>query len=132
MGYFDIFRVLRAGQEITNAETWKNRQALTAAIFTILSGAAGISVLLGVQIPVPTDPTTIQNASVFLGMVGFGLFNLWATYATTSRVGLPPRGSSVSGGVADGAGDGVAEGFNRDDPGADDPVPYLKDTQNIG
>ena len=130
MGYFDIFRVLRAGQEIANAETWKNRTALVNALAALLTAGAGIAASTGHQLPI--DEQGIAAVATGLGTLFVFLLNIWSTYATTGRVGLPSRDSAVRGGVADGAGDAVAEGFDRNDPGSDDPVPYLKDTQNLG
>lgn len=124
----DAINVLRVGHELRNAETWKNRQALTATLFTLLSSAAGAAAFLGYPIPIPTDPASLEGIASLVGMVGFGLFQLWATFATTSRIGLPPRGDVVPDRVDDGSGDAGASGFDGTDTGADDPVPYLNDT----
>lgn len=126
--------VFRAGNEIKNVETWKNRQALAAAIFTLLTGAVGIANFLGYPLPIPTDTKSLESIAALLGMVGFGVFQLWATYATTKRIGLPPQTS------ADGTGEGSAgpgaarqpepdpEGDRAGDdagPGADPPMSIL-------
>lgn len=125
----DAINVLRAGHELQNAETWKKRQALTATLFTLLSSAAGAAAFLGYPIPLPTDQDSLEGIASLLGMVCFGLFQLWATFATTSRIGLPAKPEDRSPGVADGSGDRTVSGewIRELDDRNFDPLSDLKD-----
>lgn len=81
-----FLRALRSGEELTNAATWKNRQALVTALSALLLAGAEIARACGVAIPFADD----QMAAV-TGAAAVLIFNLWATFATSRRVGLPAR-----------------------------------------
>ena len=104
------FSAMRAGKEIINADTWKKRQALTATIYTLLVSGVGAASLLGYSIPIFIDTQSLQTIASLLGMVGFGVFQLWATFATSKRIGLPSSDSDVLPGTIDGIRDGATEG----------------------
>lgn len=80
---------LRAGWVLTNATTWKNRQIAIAALVTILTFGVGILKVAGYDLG--WSESEITSIAGVLFALGYGLFNLWATAATTSRVGLPTR-----------------------------------------
>jgi hypothetical protein len=103
----DIFSAMRAGKELANAETWKRAQVRTAAIVALLSAALGIAKAFGIEIPL--TPEEINAIALVIGLVG-GLFMGVATLVSTSRIGLPARGSDELPGVADGVRDGATEG----------------------
>lgn len=81
-----FLRALRSGEELTNAATWKNRQVLVTALSALLLAVAEIARACGVAIPFADD----QVAAV-TGAVVVLIFNLWATFATSRRVGLPEK-----------------------------------------
>lgn len=86
----DIFRVLRAGVELTNAETWKRRQVAVNALSATLAALVALASSFGYPLPLDKDGIDAIAAGV---VAVVGLFNGWATVATTSRIGLPPRGN---------------------------------------
>lgn len=85
----ELIRALKAGEELKNAETWKNLQA-TAGACTALAGAA-VMVLgwVGIHLQVTAE----QYSAIVGGIAGvLGVFNGYATLATSRRVGLPSGG----------------------------------------
>ena len=85
----DIFRVLRAGVELTNAETWKRRQVLVNAVAALLGALVALAAAFGHPLDIDAEGV---NAIAGAVAAVVGLFNGWATVATTTRIGLPPRG----------------------------------------
>lgn len=125
----DAINVLRVGQKLRNAETWKKKQALTAALFSLLSSAVGIALFLGYPIPIPTDPASLEGIASLLSMVGFGLFQLWSTFATTESIGLPAKPEDRPPGTDDRSGDREVSGewIRELDDRNFDPLSDLKD-----
>ena len=81
-----FIRVLKAGEEIANAATWKNRSALVGAATGLLVSLLEIAKACGVNVPFAEDQfPVVVGAGVAL------LFNLWATFATSRRVGTRPQ-----------------------------------------
>lgn len=81
-----FIRALKSGEELTNAATWKNRQALVTALTALLLAGAEIARAYGVAIPFADDQiTALTGAGVVL------VFNVWATFSTSSRVGIPSK-----------------------------------------
>ncbi len=122
----DLFRVVRAGQELANAETWKKRQALANALVALLVPLAAIGAQAG-YLP-PLGQSDLELVAGGVAALVLGLFNLWATYATTRRIGLPPRPADLPDGTDDGIRDGSPAGdpaVRRPDPDAGDPVSIL-------
>lgn len=122
----NIFRVFRAGQELANAEVWKKRQALANALVALLVPLAAIGAQAG-YLP-PLGQNDIELVAGGIAALLLGMFNLWATFATTRRIGLPPRPADLPAGTDDGSGDGSPAGDNasrRPDPDAGDPVSIL-------
>lgn len=83
----DLFRALRAGQELKNAATWKRAQVWTAHLVILLTCIVSIARSAGYEIPL-TEKQITDLVSGFA--VLFGLFQSYATVATTERIGLPP------------------------------------------
>ena len=80
-----FLRALRAGNRLINSETWKNRQALITALSALLLAVSEIARTYGVVVPFADDQIiAITGAVVVL------VFNVWATFATSSRVGIRP------------------------------------------
>ena len=81
-----FIRALKAGEEIANAATWKNRSALVGAATILLVSLLEIAKACGVNVPFAEDQfPVVVGAGVAL------LFNLWATFATSRRVGTRQR-----------------------------------------
>jgi hypothetical protein len=79
---------LRAGVELKNAETWKNRQLTINLITAILMAIVGIADAFGYKLPITEEIANSLAAGVWAAI---GMFNVWATAATTTRVGLLSR-----------------------------------------
>jgi hypothetical protein len=83
----DFITVLREGEELANAETWKNRQIAVGALTALLGSVASIAHSLGYGPQVDSDTL----GAIAAGVVGcVGLFNVWTTAATSKRVGILP------------------------------------------
>ena len=81
-----FIRALKAGEEIANAATWKNRSALVGAATVLLVSLLEIAKACGVNVPFAEDQfPVVVGAGVAL------LFNLWTTFATSRRVGTRPQ-----------------------------------------
>ena len=122
----DLFRVFRAGEELANAETWKNRQVLVNALTVLLSSALAIAAANGHTVNI--DQAGIAAiAGTVAALVG--VFNGWATVATTERIGLSPKTVAPPAGGSDGTGYGSPQ-RNVDGPcfypDTDGDVPVLK------
>lgn len=120
-----FLRALQAGEELVNATTWKDRQALVNALTVLVISGVAIAKAYGYTVPFSDDRLTVTVAVV----VG-GLFNVWATLATSKRVGVPASADAAPAGTADRAGHASAAGSESglwfdDRPGGD--VPVLKD-----
>ena len=87
----DLFRVLRAGVELSNAETWKRRQVAINALSALLAALVALAAGFGHPLPIDRDGMDAVAAGV---VAVVGMFNSWATVATTTRIGLPARGDT--------------------------------------
>lgn len=122
----DLFRVLRAGEELANAETWKRRQVLVNALTALLSSGLAVAASYGHTLNIDQD-----GVSAIAGAVAavVGVFNAWATVATTGRIGLPPAAGDPPSTGADGGRHG---GTGRDAggpcfyPDSNNDLPVLK------
>jgi hypothetical protein len=76
-----LFRALRAGESLTQAATWKQRQLRLNALGGFV---ASVVVFLPVDL-VPDDVDAIVNG---LSIVGGALVNGYLTLATTTKVGF--------------------------------------------
>lgn len=105
----DLLRALQAGKELSNAETWKKTQLWTNSLVVLLTSAISVAASQGYAIPLTGEQISTLVAAL---AVVVGLFNSYTTVATTSRIGLQPKGGGNSPGVSDGTGYG--EVSNRD------------------
>ena len=81
-----FIRALKAGEEIANAATWKNRSALVGAATILLVSLLEIAKACDANVPFAEDQfPVVVGAGVAL------LFNLWATFSTSRRVGTRPK-----------------------------------------
>lgn len=88
-GLMTIIDALKAGHELSNSETWKNRQAATGLVAVVLSALVVVAGWAGFKPDI--DGEVVQTAAG--GVVAlFGLLNAYLSLATSKRVGLPDRG----------------------------------------
>ena len=86
----NLIRALRAGEELKNKENWKNAQIITGAI-TSIAGAALMGLrVFGVEVPI-TDDQIVAIAGGAAAILG--LYNSYATTATSKSVGLQAGGN---------------------------------------
>ena len=95
-------RVLSAGEELTNAATWKNRAALASALTVVVLGIAEVARMKGYALPFTND-----QLATGVGTIVVLLFNIWTTYATSRRVGLSSGTASVGTAASDSGGERV-------------------------
>ncbi len=119
----EFFRVLRAGVELSNAETWKRRQVLVNALAALLGALVALAAAFGHPLAIDQEGVNAL-ASAVAAVVG--LFNGWATVATTTRIGLPARTDDVPPGRDDGSGDAGNAGEDRRDADGARPVSILE------
>lgn len=82
-----IFRALRAGEELTNAATWKNRQNAASALGALLGAALLLAKTAGLKLDISPD----DLAAIVGGIATIGcLLNAAITTATSAKIGLPP------------------------------------------
>lgn len=84
----EFFRVLRAGVELSNAETWKRRQVLVNALAALLGALVALAAAFGHPLAIDSDGVNAVAGGIATVV---GLFNGWATVATTTRIGMPAK-----------------------------------------
>jgi len=89
----NIFTALKAGYALRDSEVWKNRQTAVSAIAAVLSAALAIAQGLGYGFPISNESLLAISGGIW---VVVGLFNSWATVATSGKVGLPVDNSADS------------------------------------
>lgn len=82
-----LFRALRAGEELANADTWKNRQNAANAILALLGALLALAQSFGINLDIP--PSDLAVVASGIAIVG-GLLNAYLTTSTSARIGLPP------------------------------------------
>ena len=83
--------VLNKGEELSHAETWKNRQNL---INTLVALFSAVAVFLPANLGISADDMlTVASAIAVLA----GVCNTYLTTATSARVGLPSLGGNNDG-----------------------------------
>lgn len=80
--------LFQKGQEVSNAETWKNRQSIAASIVALLGALLVIAKAFGVDIQV--DENTLVAVGSGVAAV-YGLFNIVITTITSKKVGTAPK-----------------------------------------
>jgi hypothetical protein len=87
---FEKFRllvaVLRHGEELTHADTWKNRQVAASALLALLGALAPF-------LPFEASQEDLLAVAGGLAALG-GLLNAYLVVATSRRVGLPAGGGN--------------------------------------
>jgi hypothetical protein len=122
----DFLKAMKAGEELTNAVTWKNRQALINALVALLVPAAAIARAYGYPIPL-SDDQIVQLVGLLVVLV----FNVWATFATSARAGLPSSDNAAPAGGTDGTGHGESARANIqfDDSSPEPDLPVLTERE---
>lgn len=97
--FVDAFQV---GKALSNAETWKNAQVLTAKLTILLGALLGIAAALGYDFGL-----TEMQVGMVAGAISIvvGMFNGTATLVSSPKVGLWSWRKRPSTGGDDGAGD---------------------------
>lgn len=101
MNVGNVFTALRAGYALRNSASWKNRQIAVNSLAALFSAAIAIAQGAGYQVTIDAA-TLVSLAGGVWALVG--LFNGWATAATSGQVGL--RDNSCTDPAPDGAGQG--------------------------
>lgn len=83
---YALLKALRAGEELTNATTWKNRQNAASALVALLGAALMLAQTAGIKLDMsPDDLAAIAGGIATTG----GLLNAYLTTATSAKIGLP-------------------------------------------
>ena len=77
-----LFKALQYGASLPNPEIHKNRQNLLNALIGLFGAIA-------IFLPVEVTADDVANIAGGIASV-VGLYNLYATTATTEKIGLPP------------------------------------------
>lgn len=97
-----VIKALYAGYELSNSETWKNRQKAINAISTVLGLMILVLAKFGMRLELSAeDLATISTAVVTI----FGAINVYLTVATSKRVQLLPATSATKSDKPQGVGD---------------------------
>lgn len=83
-----IWPALKAGEELTDSTTWKNRQTTTSAVAAVLGLAVVLLPWIGVKVEISSEDITALAGGI---AVVLGLLNTFFTAATSKRVGLPSK-----------------------------------------
>lgn len=83
-----IISVLRNGSSLTDPSIWKVRQNATNAIVGLLGGILALLSILGFSIQISNEE--ILAIAGGIAAIG-GLFNVYFTTATTTKIGLPSK-----------------------------------------
>jgi hypothetical protein len=86
MNVGNVFTALRSGYALRNSAGWKNRQIAVNSLAALFSAALAIAQGAGYGVAIDTD-TLLSLAGGVWAVVG--VFNGWATAATSAEVGLP-------------------------------------------
>lgn len=86
MNVGNVFTALRTGYALRNSAAWKNRQIAVNSLAALFSAALAIAQGAGYAVTIDAD-TLVGLAGGVWAVVG--LFNGWATAATSAQVGLP-------------------------------------------
>ena len=82
---FQLLNALKAGQQLQDPTTWKNRQLTLNAVTVLLTALVGLLRFSGVDVYL-SDEALRLLAEVVAGLLGF--INILLTTATTKKVGL--------------------------------------------
>lgn len=86
--FFAFWGALKAGRQLVNSETWKNRQVTVNMLVGFFASLIVILRLYGVDLAISDDDLG-KIAGGVIAISGL-FFNTYLTVATTSKIGLPP------------------------------------------
>lgn len=87
----NIFTALKAGYALRDSEVWKNRQTAVNAIAALLSAIMAVAQGFGYGFALSNEVLLAVAGAVWAIV---GVFNSWATLATSGKVGLPVGNST--------------------------------------
>jgi|GEM_PF-4153529 len=82
----EMIQALSAGQQLKNSEGWKNAQLTSNAIAAVMAGTLAVLSLVGFH-PAITHEQVLAIAGGVAAVLG--VFNAYATVATSAKIGLP-------------------------------------------
>lgn len=88
---FAFLAVMRRGAVVSDPALWKNRSGLAIAIAGLTAALVQLAKAYGHELPLDEDSITAIAGGI-AAVVG-----VWCTYATSDKVGLPPKRGPVDG-----------------------------------
>jgi uncharacterized YccA/Bax inhibitor family protein len=82
---FELMNTLKAGQQLKDPTTWKNRQLTLNAVTILLAALIAVLRVTGVDVML-SDEALQLLAEIIAAILGF--INILLTTATTKKVGL--------------------------------------------
>lgn len=101
MNVGNVFTALRAGYALCNSASWKNRQIAVNSLAALFSAALAIAQGAGYGVAIDADTLVTLAGGVWAAV---GVFNGWATAATSAQVGLPTDAGADSAAASAGQG----------------------------
>jgi hypothetical protein len=78
-----IWKAIKAGEDLSRAETWKQTQVASGYILTILGTLLGLAKMAGIDVQI----SEADQAKIAAGLVSlYGLFNVIATVVSTNKI----------------------------------------------
>lgn len=106
-----FFAVLRYGSSVTDPAIWKVRQNLVNTLVGLLGAMLTLAKLFGYGVELDHEQILALASGI---AVVVGVFNLYLTTATTTKIGLPPSDPTA---VRTGSGDSDGPGNGNDPSG---------------
>lgn len=118
MKWVKLLEALRKGAVLKNPAAWKNAQMLSTAIVSLLISGWGVGVAFG-WFPAGVDETQLTEIGSSLGVLLFGIVSIYATVASSDKVGLPAKpADSGSGELRESEGQAEDRPVSADDQGS--------------
>ena len=117
----DFWTALRKGQELTHAETWKNRAVAGGAVSSLLFAAVGIARAFGYALEV--DDQTLEAAGAGIAAL-VTLASSVLHVVTSARVGLPAALGGADPGPGQPPGNGQRPGGDVGAGAAEEQDPF--------
>lgn len=86
-----FFNVLRRGSMVSDPALWKNRSGLAIALAGLIAALVQLAKAYGHELPLDEDSITAIAGGIAAAV------GVWVTYATSDKVGLPPKRGDVEG-----------------------------------
>ena len=85
MNISEIIKALKLGEEVSNPETWKNRQVTTSVIVSLLGLVIGVMKMKGINLDI-SDADIVMIAGGIATVLG--ILNSLAVFASSKKVGF--------------------------------------------